>query len=197
MGRPVTALILFGLFNGGFALKCMVGLNNETKPMECSGSWEKVQADMKTELGDQFEAMKANLTTDLTGTIAMLKEKFGGAIDALKNALPNTDNGRKRRSAELIRARRSPGEGGAAEPEPEGEPEPEEDYYCVKKSMGGKSLKSCLPKAVADPLKMACSMLPGVGDVCVCQDQDLCNGSHVPTGAFSLLATLLLFALFA
>lgn len=39
---------------------------------------------------------QANLTTDLTGTIAMLKEKFGGAIDALKNALPNTDNGRKR-----------------------------------------------------------------------------------------------------
>merc|ERR1719458_1880614 len=96
MGRPVTALILFGLFNGGFALKCMVGLNNETKPMECSGSWEQVQEDMKTELGDQFEAMKANLTTDLTGTIAMLKEKFGGAIDALKNALPNTDNGRKK-----------------------------------------------------------------------------------------------------
>ena len=28
-----------------------------------------------------------------------------------------------------------------------------------------------LPQAVADPLKMACSMLPGVGDVCVCQDQ--------------------------
>ena len=29
------------------------------------------------------------------------------------------------------------------------------------------------PQAVADPLKMACSMLPGVGDVCVCQDQVL------------------------
>ena len=55
---------------------------------------------------------------------------------------------RYRRSADLSRAKRSPGEGGAAEPEPEGEPEPEpeDDYYCVKKSMGGKSLKSCLPK---------------------------------------------------
>merc|ERR1712080_697066 len=140
-----------------------------------------------------------NLTTDLTGTIAMLKEKFGGAIDALKNALPNTDSCRKRRSADLTRPKRSPGdEGGAAEPEPEGEPEPEEDYYCVKKSMGGKSLKSCLPKAVADPLKMACSMLPGVGDVCVCQDQDLCNGSNIQTGGSSVqLATLLLSLLFA
>ena len=74
-------------------------------------------------------------------------------------------------------------------------------------------VKKLSTQAVADPLKMACSMLPGVGDVCVCQDQvkrrkshiqignhfiqDLCNGSHVPTGAFSLLATLLLFALFA
>ena len=26
-------------------------------------------------------------------------------------------------------------------------------------------------QAVADPLRMACSILPGVGDVCVCQDQ--------------------------
>merc|ERR1719273_138311 len=88
-------------------------------------------------------------------------------------------------------------EDGEAEPEPEGEPEPSDDYYCVKKSLGGNTLKSCLPKSVADPLKMACSMLPGVGDVCVCQDQDLCNGSNVPTGAFSLLATLLLFVAFA
>jgi len=189
MGRPVTALILFGLFNGGFALECMVGLNNETKPMECSGSWEKVQEEMKMKLGDQFESVKKNLTTDLTGTIGMLKEKLGGAVDTLKNVLPN--NERKRRSPELSRAKRSEEEG-AAEPEPEGEPEPEDDYYCVKKSMGGNTLKSCLPKAVADPLKMACSMLPGVGDVCVCQDQDLCNGS-IPTAASSLFATLLLF----
>jgi len=144
---------------------------------------------MKMKLGDQFESVKASLTTDLTGTIGMLKEKLGGAVDALKNALPN--NERKRRSPELSRAKRSEEEG-AAEPEPEGEPEPEDDYYCVKKSMGGNTLKSCLPKAVADPLKMACSMLPGVGDVCVCQDQDLCNGS-IPTAASSLFATLLLF----
>ena len=27
---------------GGSALECMVGLNNETKPMECSGSWDQV-----------------------------------------------------------------------------------------------------------------------------------------------------------
>ena len=33
----------FLIFLGGFALECMVGLNNETKPMECSGSWEKVE----------------------------------------------------------------------------------------------------------------------------------------------------------
>ena len=29
---------------GGFALQCMVGMNNETKPMECSGSWDQVEA---------------------------------------------------------------------------------------------------------------------------------------------------------
>ena len=39
-------------------------------------------------------SFQASLTTDLTGTIGMLKEKLGGAVDALKNALPN--NERKR-----------------------------------------------------------------------------------------------------
>merc|ERR1711981_348535 len=198
MGRPVTALILFGLVNGGFALQCMVGLNNETKPMECSGSWDQVQKDMKEKLGDQFESVKANLTSDLTGTIKLLKEKFeelkAGALGALSNAQDAlTNNERKRRSTELIRAKRA-GDGSDAEPEPEGEPE--DDYYRVKKSLGGNTLKSCLPKAVADPLRMACSMLPGAGDVCVCQDQDLCNGGVTP-GVSSLLAMLLLFLVFA
>ena len=41
-------------------------------------------------------------------------------------------------------------EDGAAEPEPEGEPEPRDDYYCVKKSLGGNTLKSCLPKVILD-----------------------------------------------
>ena len=41
-------------------------------------------------------------------------------------------------------------EDGAAEPEPEGEPEPSDDYYCVKKSLGGNTLKSCLPKVILD-----------------------------------------------
>ena len=41
-------------------------------------------------------------------------------------------------------------EDGEAEPEPEGEPEPSDDYYCVKKSLGGNTLKSCLPKVILD-----------------------------------------------
>ena len=213
------------LISGGFALKCMVGVNNETKPMECSGSWEKVdcncnekildflnrfcqllhiyeilnsllctgaggyedeawrwvwssEGDLSFFLGQPHQAIhntwspqtvpfvyhcicqkllfervslnianvhaiwnhshknsvevasvlgfhchiipnhvmscyycqttcncariqilysfQANLTTDLTGTIEMVKKKLGGAIDALKNSLPNNDNGRKR-----------------------------------------------------------------------------------------------------
>ena len=39
-------------------------------------------------------SLQKSLTTDLEGTIGMLKEKLGGAVDALKNALPN--NERKR-----------------------------------------------------------------------------------------------------
>ena len=39
-------------FSGGFALKCMVGVNNETKPMECSGSWEKVDCNCNEKILD-------------------------------------------------------------------------------------------------------------------------------------------------
>ena len=41
-------------------------------------------------------------------------------------------------------------EDGEAEPEPEGAPETSDDYYCVKKSLGGNTLKSCLPKVILD-----------------------------------------------
>ena len=37
-------LLMSDLCIGGFALQCMVGMNNETKPMECSGSWDQVEA---------------------------------------------------------------------------------------------------------------------------------------------------------
>ena len=40
MPKKVLSHELF--ISGGSALECMVGLNNETKPMECSGSWDQV-----------------------------------------------------------------------------------------------------------------------------------------------------------
>ena len=143
------------------------------------------------------------MTTDLTGTIAMLKQKFdelkSGAADALSSLTKNSERKRsfsrfqnvfavqclaickmteilldyflpaadqsnpahamsRRSLADLessnmmamasSRVKRS--EDGEAEPEPEGEPEPSDDYYCVKKSLGGNTLKSCLPKVILD-----------------------------------------------
>ena len=68
-------------------------------------------------------------------------------VDGLLPATDNHAHAIPRRSTELIRAKRA-GDGSDAEPEPEAEPE--DDYYCVKKSLGGNTLKSCLPKVSLD-----------------------------------------------
>ena len=150
------------MFSGLFALQCEVGINNETSAMECEGSWDKMQEMMKVKMGGKWEEMKVvnynfinnykasvqtNLTGDMTGVIDLLKTQFEGLKNKLQNVLtPKTGEERRKREAEeLFRVKRA--EEGAAEPEPESEPEPEGDeYYCIKKTMGGSTVKSCLPK---------------------------------------------------
>merc|ERR1712058_124037 len=189
-------IILLGAIQGLLALKCEVGLNNETQAMECTGSWESVQNTMKTKLGAKFDQIKSNLTSDMTGIVGFLKEHWEKAKDALGeagNALQNaiSPSERRRRAVEaedeneLIRVRRADNTG--AEPEPEGE-----EYYCIKKSMAGNTVKSCLPKSIADPLKMACGTLASAGTVCVCNDEDMCNTAPICSPPMSLLWIMLL-----
>ena len=49
-----------------------------------------------------------------------------------------------------------------------------------------------LPQSVADPLKMACGVIPTAGTVCVCNDSDLCNGGHSVGGGVGLVFTIIL-----
>merc|ERR1719348_2954140 len=95
---------------------------------------------MKEKMGDKWEMLQQNM--DLSGLMEDLKSK----VDGLKNVLKTTGDGRKKREA---------GEESSAEPEPE--PEPSEEYFCIKKSLGGTTVKSCLPKSVGAPLSTACS----------------------------------------
>ena len=116
-------------------MKCYVGLNNETQAMECEGSWEKTQDMMKEKLGDKWTELQTNMTTGMTGIIETFKESFNPdkIIGAIQSAITPTSETRRRREA-----------GEDSEPEPE--PEPEDDYYCIKQSVAGHTLKSCLPK---------------------------------------------------
>ena len=85
----------------------------------------------------------------MTGVIEQLKKQFDELKNKLQNALtPKTGEERRKREVEqqsLFRVKRA--DEAAAEPEPESEPEPEGDeYYCIKKTLGGNTVKSCLPK---------------------------------------------------
>ena len=119
---------------GSWCLQCEVGLNNETKAMDCKGSWEEMQNVMKDNLGDQWDSIKQNMTTGMTGVITSLKENLNKLTETIQNILPasgNTDGDtRRKRDTE----------------EAAPEPEPEDDYYCIKQSTGGHTVKSCLPK---------------------------------------------------
>ena len=116
-------------------LKCEVGYSNETQIMECEGSWEKVQMMMKEEMGNKWQMIQQNM--DLSGLVDDLKSKVDDLKDVLKDVLKTTGDGRRKREA---------GEESSAEPEPE--PEPSEEYFCIKKSLGGTTVKSCLPKVM-------------------------------------------------
>ena len=52
-----TELIQFHS-TGTVSLKCMVGVNNNTKEMDCEGSWDKVQEMMKTKFDGTWDDMK-------------------------------------------------------------------------------------------------------------------------------------------
>merc|ERR1711909_235287 len=103
--------------------------------------------------------MKNNLTGDMAGLIEQFKKQFEELTNSLENALKGEDR-RKREVDSLFRVKRA------------------EDYYCIKKTMGDNTVKSCLPKSLADPLKMACSLIPSEGTICVCNDEDLCNSGQ-------------------
>ena len=110
-------------------LKCEVGVNNETQILECEGSWEKVKMMLQEKMGSKWEMVQQNMTSGITNLIESMK----GQVENIKESL-----GRRRREA---------GEEASAEPEPEPEPESDSGYYCIKNSMTGATLKSCLPKA--------------------------------------------------
>merc|ERR1711970_822765 len=159
--------------------------------MECDGSWDKVQEMMKEKIGIKWEEMKTNLTGDMTGVISQLKTQFEALKNKLQNALTQKtgEERRKREVSELVRVKR--GEEGSAEPEPEGD-----EYYCIKKTLAGNTVKSCLPKSVADPLKMACGVIPTAGTVCVCNDSALCNGGNSVGWGVGVVFTVMLAAFY-
>merc|ERR1711874_136293 len=136
---------------------------------------------MADKLGSQWEAVRQNIT-GMTGIIETLSSQFNDIKQSIQNVLKPAEDSRRKREAE---------ETGEAEPEPEAEPS--DDYYCIKNSLAGNTLKSCLPKSVADLIKMACSLIPGTGSVCVCNDQDVCNSAGFLSGQ---VTTLLLTTIF-
>merc|ERR1712130_463749 len=154
--------------------------NNETKVMDCHGSWDQMQMTMKEKLGDTWEDIKQNMTS-MTGVIDKLKMGFDKVSGAIQNALKPAEDTRRKRETD---------EEASAEPEPEPEAD---DYYCIKQTVAGHTLKSCLPKSVADPVKMACGMILGAGDVCVCNDKDLCNSSSMIGSNIKVSAMLSIF----
>ena len=115
-------------------LKCEVGYNNETQVLECEGSWDKMKTMMAEKLGSQWESIQQNIT-GMTGIIETLSNQFNDIKQSIQNVLKPAEDSRRKREAE---------EEGEAEPEPEAEPS--DDYYCIKNSLAGNTLKSCLPK---------------------------------------------------
>ena len=91
---------------------------------------------MKEKLGDTWDDIKQNMTS-MTSVIDNLKMSFDKVSGAIQNALkPSEDTRRKRETDEEA----------SAEPEPEPEAD---DYYCIKQSVAGHTLKSCLPKVTS------------------------------------------------
>merc|ERR1711874_369820 len=101
------------------------------------GSWDKMKTMMAEKLGSQWESIQQNIT-GMTGIIETLSNQFNDIKQSIQNVLKPAEDSRRKREA---------GETGEAEPEAE----PSDDYYCIKNSLAGSTLKACLPKSVADP----------------------------------------------
>ena len=120
-------------------MQCHVGLNNETQAMECEGSWEKTQSMMKEKLGEKWTELQANMTSGMTGIIESFKDSLNPdkILGAIQSAIKPTSETRRRRDT---------GEETEETGQPEPEPEPVDDYYCIKQTLAGHTLKSCLPQ---------------------------------------------------
>ena len=77
----------------------------------------------------------------MTGLIDEFKKQFDALKDKLADALKGGEERKKRDVASLFRVKRAEEATAEPEPEPEGD-----DYYCIKKTMGDNTVKSCLPK---------------------------------------------------
>ena len=108
--------------------------------MDCKGSWEHMKSEMKDKFQDHWDDLQNDVTSGMTSIIESFKGSLSDALESaqntLQNALTPSEDGRKKRDV---------GEDGTAEPEPEPEPEVD-DYYCIKKSLGNNTVKSCMPK---------------------------------------------------
>ena len=98
--------------------------------MECEGSWEKTQSMMKEKLGDKWTELQANMTSGMTGIIESFKDSLNPdkILGAIQSAIKPTSETRRRRDT-------------GEETE-----EPVDDYYCIKQTLAGHTLKSCLPQ---------------------------------------------------
>ena len=105
--------------------------------MECEGSWEKTQSMMKEKLGDKWTELQANMTSGMTGIIESFKDSLNpdNILGAIQSAIKPTSETRRRRDT-----------GEETEETGQPEPEPVDDYYCIKQTLAGHTLKSCLPQ---------------------------------------------------
>merc|ERR1712227_562342 len=181
-------LVVLAVINGVSCLQCEVGINEDIKAMDCKGSWEHMKSEMKDKFQDHWDDLQNDVTSGMTSIIESFKGSLSDALESAQNSLQNaltpSEDGRKKRDV---------GEDGTAEPEPEPEVD---DYYCIKKSLGNNTVKSCMPKSVADPLKMICTNLAAAGTVCVCNDQDLCNSANQDRAVMKILLFTVAAALF-
>ena len=121
-------------FADGSCLKCEVGVNEDVKALECEGSWGHMKDAMKDKFSSHWDDVKNEMTSGMTGIIDSFKDSLSGVLESVQNVLQPSEDGRRKRDIE---------EEGTAEPEPEAD---HEDYYCIKKSLGNHTVKSCMPK---------------------------------------------------
>ena len=115
-------------------LKCEVGVNEDVQALECEGSWGHMKDAMKDKFAGHWDDVKNEMTSGMTSIIDSFKDSLSGVLESVQNVLQPSEDGRRKRDTEEE-------EEGTAEPEPD-----QEDYYCIKKSLGNHTVKSCMPK---------------------------------------------------